>query len=88
MTLTTEQRIRLQKHWLNFKKGLLLFIAGAVLVFAGYRWQVLLQIPGLILLTTGVLFAGAGYAGILRFRLQNAFTLTKNKSAKNSSSDS
>lgn len=68
---------KLAVHWQHFKRGLLLFIIGALLIMAGYRWQPLIQVPGLILLVLAVFYAAIGYAGILRIRLKKAFSIKK-----------
>lgn len=69
--------------WQHFKRGLLLFALGAVGIYAGAYWWLWLQVPGLLLLTCGIGFAGWGYAGILAHRLLAAFKPTNARAATN-----
>lgn len=64
-------------YWLQFKKGLLLFVVSVLLILAGYRWHALLQIPGLLLLFPALFFAIRGYYGILKYRLSLSFSIFK-----------
>lgn len=68
---------KLARYWQHFKKGLLLFVVSVLLIFAGYRWQPLIQVPGLILLIPALFYAASGYVGILRLRLKRSFSIHK-----------
>ncbi|MEH6713268.1 hypothetical protein [Paraglaciecola polaris] len=65
-----------QKSWGRFKYGLGFFVIGAALVLLGSKSLVWLQVPGLIALAIGCIFALYGYIGILAYRMKSAFTLT------------
>ena len=64
-----------QKSWARFKTGLMLFIAGSVLLFLGARFLIWLQIPAIFLMTGGFIIAARGYVGIFA----NRFALTLNQ---------
>lgn len=65
------------KRWAEFKLGLIIFSAGAVLIIAGNQLWLWLQIPGLMVLFVGSLIAAKGYFGILLFRLTNGMRQLK-----------
>ena len=64
------------KSWGRFKYGLGFFVAGVILILIGSQNCMWLQIPGLIGLGIGCVFALYGYIGILAYRMQNAFSLS------------
>ena len=77
-TQTSEiHQAELLRHWQGFKKGLLLFVVSVVFIYAGYKWQPLLQVPGLILLILALFFSAKGYLGILKLRLRKSFSIRK-----------
>lgn len=82
MSLTVEQRIALHQYWTRFIQGLMQFVAGSLLLFAGYLWWIWLQVPAALLMLSGAAFAIYGYTGILRFRLIASFSL-RSKSKTN-----
>lgn len=55
--------------WRRFKIGATLFLLSAILIFAGYLYHPLIQVPGLILLIPAIIYAVIGYFGIVRSRL-------------------
>ena len=57
------------QRWAEFKLGLGIFVCGVLLILAGARWWVWLQIPGLGCLLVGGLLAAKAYLGILIYRL-------------------
>ena len=57
------------KHWAEFKLGLGIFALAALLILAGARYWMWLQIPGVVLLALAVLIAGRAYLGLLLYRL-------------------
>ena len=63
------------KSWAEFKLGLFVFVVGVVLIFAGARFWIWLQIPAILLLAAGFLIAGKGYIGIF----SNRFAQTLNR---------
>ncbi len=54
--------------WARFKKGLGLFVAGVVLLYAGAAYWIWLQIPAIVVLTIGFGLAAYGYLGIFANR--------------------
>ena len=64
-----------QKSWADFKIGLIVFVLGTALIFAGAAYWIWLQIPGIIVLAVGFLFAAKGYLGIFA----NRFSQTLNQ---------
>lgn len=52
-----------------FMIGLMLFLAGVLLIYMGTVFHVILQIIGLIILIPAIFFAGKGYIGIISNRL-------------------
>lgn len=64
-----------QKSWADFKIGLVVFVLGTALIFAGAAYWIWLQIPGIIVLAVGFLFAAKGYLGIFA----NRFSQTLNQ---------
>lgn len=60
--------------WARFKKGLGLFVAGVVLLYAGAIYWIWLQIPAVFLLGLGFALAAYGYLGIFA----NRFSQTLN----------
>lgn len=62
-----------QVSWQRFKRGLILFGLGVAFILSGAKWWVWLQIPGLGLLAIGIAYAAWGYAGLLAYRLTQAF---------------
>lgn len=75
--LTEPERAALQGHWQNFRTGLLLFVLAVLLILAGYRWQPLIQVPGLAVLAVALFLAFRAYLGILKYRLKSAFKINK-----------
>ena len=65
------------RSWAEFKLGLALFVVGVLLIFAGARFWVWLQIPGLLILAAGGLIAGKGYLGIFANRFAQTLNRTK-----------
>ncbi|KXI30158.1 hypothetical protein [Paraglaciecola hydrolytica] len=65
------------KRWAEFKFGLGIFVIGALLILAGARWWMYLQIPAVILLLIGGGYAAKGYFGILLYRLTSNFQKAK-----------
>ncbi|MFT4993585.1 MAG: hypothetical protein ACI965_000605 [Paraglaciecola sp.] len=65
------------KSWANFKLGLGVFVIGVVLILAGRQSYYWLQIPGLMCITIGLVFAAKGYVGIFVYRMKNAFKQAK-----------
>ena len=65
------------KSWTRFKTGLMLFIAGSILLFLGARFLIWLQIPAVILMAIGFIIAARGYIGIFA----NRFARTLNQLA-------
>ena len=65
------------KSWANFKLGLGVFVIGGVLLLTGAQGPYWLQIPGLICIAIGLVFAAKGYAGIFVYRMKNAFKPVK-----------
>lgn len=63
------------KSWADFKIGFVVFVLGVALVYAGAAFWVWLQIPGIICLVIGGLFALKGYVGIFA----NRFSQTLNR---------
>jgi thiol:disulfide interchange protein len=63
------------KSWADFKIGLVIFVVGGCLIFAGLKVGIWLQIPGLVLLAVGFGFAAKGYVGIFA----NRFASTLNR---------
>ncbi len=63
------------KSWADFKIGLVVFVAGVCFIYAGAAFWVWLQIPGVLLLAIGFLFALKGYLGIFA----NRFSQTLNR---------
>ena len=59
--------------WQRFKRGLILFGLGVALILSGAKWWVWLQLPGILMLGAGIAFAAWGYAGLLAYRLTQAF---------------
>ncbi|WP_339772195.1 hypothetical protein [uncultured Paraglaciecola sp.] len=64
------------KSWGRFKYGLGFFCIGVALVLLGANSWIWLQIPGLLALIIGCIYALYGYVGILAYRMQSAFSLT------------
>ena len=62
-----------------FMRGLGLFVIGAGLIALGYFSQPLWQIPGLVLLGLGILFAAWGYLGIFSNRLLVMLSRSKDR---------
>ncbi|XOV80136.1 MAG: hypothetical protein ACFHVJ_04070 [Aestuariibacter sp.] len=60
-----------QIAWRRFKTGIACFATGTALIFVGYWFMPLLQLPGLLVLAVGSGYAIVGYLGILRFRLSS-----------------
>ncbi|MDP5029857.1 MAG: hypothetical protein NWQ54_08830 [Paraglaciecola sp.] len=65
------------RRWTEFKLGLGIFTAGAILILVGAQDWIWLQVPGLLLLVVGGLVAARGYLGILVFRLTGSFNKAK-----------
>ncbi|WP_340677203.1 hypothetical protein [Paraglaciecola sp.] len=65
------------KRWAEFKLGLGIFVVGVMLILAGARWWIWLQIPALLFLLVGSLIAAKGYLGILVYRLTINFKKVK-----------
>jgi NhaP-type Na+/H+ or K+/H+ antiporter len=65
------------KRWAEFKLGLGIFVLGVILVLAGARWWIWLQIPGVLCLLVGSVIAAKGYLGILFYRLTSHFKNVK-----------
>ncbi|WJG09332.1 hypothetical protein [Aliiglaciecola sp. LCG003] len=63
------------KSWADFKIGLAIFVFGIVLILAGNRYWIMLQIPGVLVLAGGFIYAAKGYAGIFA----NRFSQTINR---------
>lgn len=63
------------KSWTDFKIGLVIFVVGMALIYAGAAFWVWLQIPGVICLAIGGFFALKGYLGIFA----NRFSQTLNR---------
>ncbi|MGS2721080.1 hypothetical protein [Paraglaciecola aestuariivivens] len=60
--------------WIQFKRGVGIFCIGAVGILLGAKYYYWLQIPGLLLLVIGSLYAIKGYFGILAYRMSASFT--------------
>lgn len=60
------------KSWANFKIGLMFFVCGAALIYAGLVLWIGLQIAGIIGLVIGSGFAFVGYVGIFANRFYHA----------------
>ena len=65
------------KRWAEFKLGLGIFVIGALLILAGARWWMYLQIPAILILFVGFLLAAKGYFGILIYRLTSHVKIAK-----------
>ncbi|WP_158972669.1 hypothetical protein [Paraglaciecola sp. L3A3] len=61
------------KSWSRFKLGLGIFCLGALLILLGAKYWFWLQVPGLILITIGLVPAIIGYLGILAHRMTAGF---------------
>jgi hypothetical protein len=61
------------KSWADFKVGLGVFVVGVVLILSGTQSWHLLQIPGLICIGIGCIYAAKGYLGIFVYRMKTAF---------------
>jgi hypothetical protein len=61
------------KSWAHFKRGLGIFVLGVVLILTGRHSLHWIQIPGLVCIAIGCVFAVRGYAGIFAYRMKNAF---------------
>ena len=61
------------QSWTEFKRGLGIFCLGVVLILLGAKYQALIQIPGLLVLAVGSLYAIKGYLGILAYRMTAGF---------------
>lgn len=72
-----------QKSWGQFRLGLVVFAAGAAFILFGPALHVWLQIPGLILVAVGFIWAGKGYLGIFA----NRFAQSLNRVAEMSWQD-
>ena len=59
--------------WSWFKRGLLWFVFGALLIVAGAEFWFWLQVPGMLLLAFGFGVAAYGYLGILASRFILSF---------------
>lgn len=62
------------KSWADFKIGLIVFCIGVALILLGASYWVLLQIPGLLILATGFIFAAKGYLGIFANRFSQTLS--------------
>ena len=69
------------RSWARFKTGLVVFISGAALLFAGARFLIWLQIPAVILMTVGFVIAGRGYVGIFANRFAHTLNLMNHKAS-------
>jgi hypothetical protein len=58
-----------QQRWAEFKLGLVIFAAGALLIILGSHYWIWFQLPGIFCLTIGMVVAAKGYLGMLLFRL-------------------
>jgi len=61
------------KSWAYFKRGLGIFVLGVVLILTGRHSLYWIQIPGLVCIAIGCVYAARGYAGIFAYRMKNAF---------------
>lgn len=57
------------RSWQHFKVAVSLFVLAVILIFSGYAYLAILQIPGLLVLLIALVFAVRGYVGILSYRL-------------------
>ena len=65
------------KHSLKrFFIGLGLFTLAVALILAGYAYQPLLQVPGLLILVVAIFFAAWGYLGIFANRFSQVIAAT------------
>lgn len=62
------------KSWADFKIGLVIFCLGVVCILLGAKYWVLLQVPGLLILAGGFLFAAKGYLGIFANRFSQTIS--------------
>lgn len=65
----------LNKSWALFKRGLGIFGVGAIVILVGAKYAPIIQIPGLIILAIGSLYAARGYLGIIVHRMTSSFKL-------------
>ena len=63
------------KSWADFRIGLVIFVVGVALIYAGAAFWMWFQIPGIICLAAGIFFALKGYVGIFA----NRFSQTLNR---------
>ncbi|MFA3790961.1 hypothetical protein AB6T38_07570 [Aliiglaciecola sp. SL4] len=78
------------KSWADFKIGLTIFIAGVIAIFAGLKLWIWLQIPGVLMLALGLIFAAKGYLGIFANRFSqtlNRFEQANDKAKGNNPKD-
>lgn len=75
------------KSWAYFKRGLGIFGLGAVVILIGAKFAPIIQIPGLVLLAVGSLYAIRGYLGILAHRMTASFKPPPSSLKLNSLSD-
>jgi hypothetical protein len=67
----------INKSWAYFKVGLGIFAIGVVLILVGRQSLYWIQIPGLLCIAIGSVFAAKGYVGIFAHRMKNAFKQAK-----------
>ncbi|GAA6183907.1 MULTISPECIES: hypothetical protein [Aliiglaciecola] len=78
------------KSWADFKIGLTVFIAGVICIFGGLKLWIWLQIPGVLLLALGLIFAAKGYLGIFANRFSQTlsqFEKASDKAKRNTQKD-
>ncbi|TRY33341.1 hypothetical protein [Aliiglaciecola sp. M165] len=75
------------KSWADFKIGLFVFCVGVVFILLGAKYWALLQVPGLLILAGGFVFAAKGYLGIFANRFSQTLSQLSDAGEKDRNSN-